>query len=113
HNADGWRAALAGAHPPADGRLWALVGVMRDKDAGTLADLLAVHGARVLAVGLDSDRALPAGDVADMLRQRGVVADAPRSAAEALAVFRRFAGPHDRMLVTGSHQTVAAVLREP
>ena len=111
HNADGWRAALGALAVPAGGRLWALVGAMADKDADALAELLARHGARALALGLGGDRALPAAALADALRQRGVPAEVVPHAAAALSAFTRAAGPDDRLLVTGSHGTVAAVLR--
>ena len=110
HNADGWRAALAGRAVPPGGRLWALVGVMADKDAGALADALAAHGARALVIPLVGDRALPAPALADLLRQRGVPALVLDDVGAALAAFAEAAAPADRLLVTGSHVTVAAVL---
>ena len=110
HNADGWRAALAARAVPAGGALWALVGVLADKDAGALADTLARHGARALTLGLDGARGLPAAALADACRQRGVEAREVASADQALETFRAEAGARDRLLVTGSHQTVAAVL---
>ena len=110
HNADGWRAALAALAVPAGGHLWALVGVLADKDAGALADALAAHGARALTLGLGGDRALPAAPLADALRQRGADVQEVPSASAGLDAFTAQAGPLDRLLVTGSHQTVAAVM---
>ncbi|WP_412061585.1 bifunctional folylpolyglutamate synthase/dihydrofolate synthase [Rubrivirga sp. IMCC45206] len=110
HNADGWRAALSALSVPPGGRLWALVGVMADKDAGALADALAHAGARALAVGLANDRALPAEALAAVLDGRGVPAVVVADAHAALAAFAASAGPDDRMLVTGSHITVAEAL---
>ena len=110
HNADGWQAALDAVDLPEGGRLWALVGVLADKDAGALADALRARADRVLAIDLDGDRALPAAALADVLRQRGVTAEVVADAAAGLQAFRDAAGPGDRLLVTGSHQTVAAVL---
>ena len=107
HNADGWRAALAALAP--GGQLWAVVGVMADKDAGALADALAEHAARAVAVDLGTGRALAPDALADRLRQRGVPAETGDVLA-ALAAFRAEAGARDRLLVTGSHQTVAAFL---
>ena len=110
HNADGWRAAVGGVAVPAGGRLWALVGVLADKDVEALGDALARRGARALALGLDGDRALPADVLAERLRARGVPAVTVEDAAAALASFHASAGPDDRLLVTGSHRTVAAAL---
>ncbi len=110
HNADGWRAALGALAVPPGGTLWALVGVLADKDADALADALARRGARVLALGLEGARALPAAALAARFRQRGVEVREVESARRALDAFRDAAGPHDRLLVTGSHQTVAEVV---
>ncbi len=110
HNADGWRAALDGIAVPEGGRLWALVGIMADKDADALADALAGHGARALVVPLDGDRALAPSTLADRLRARGVPGLQVADAGAALDAFAEAAAPDDRMLVTGSHLTVAAVL---
>ena len=107
HNADGWAAAL-GAVGDVPGRLWALVGVVADKDAESLGHLLAARDARVLAVGLPGPRGRSAERLAAVLRDAGARAEAttPPAAQAAWAA----AGPDDRLLVTGSHQTVAAVL---
>ena len=114
HNADGWRAALDAVAVPEGGRLWVLAGVLADKDAGALGALLACRPAhRVLAVGLEGARALSAEALARALRAGGAEAEPVASVAAALAAFRAGAGPADRLLVTGSHQTVAAVLGEP
>ncbi len=109
HNADGWRVALDAL--PAGGRLFAVVGVMADKDAGALARLLAEAGAVALPVGLPGERALGRDALAAVLRRVGVdVAEAGTSVAEALAwaAAKREAG--DRVLVTGSFVTIAAAL---
>ena len=108
HNADGWAAALDAAEVPPGGRLWALVGVVADKDAGALGRLLAARAARVLAVGLPGPRGRSAEALADALQSAGADAQ-PVGLPDAL---RRWgaAGSADRLLVTGSHLTVAAVL---
>ena len=111
HNADGWRAALAGAQPGPGGHLYALVGTMADKDAGALAALLADAGATALPVGLPGERALGREDLTAVLRAHGVpVVDVPDAVA-GLAWFRRQGNAADRLLVTGSHVTVAETLR--
>lgn len=110
HNPDGWRAALDAVSVPEGGRLWALVGVMADKDADALARALADRAARVLVVGPPGDRALPAPDLARLLQERGVVAVEVAEAVEGIRAFRAEAGPDDRLVVTGSHLVVAGVL---
>ena len=129
HNADGWRAALGAVAVPEGGRLWVLAGTLADKDAGALGALLArpaglrsapPAGPRpadarpalgpVLAVGLAGGRALSAEALAAALRAGGADAEPAATVAGALRRFRDHAGPADRLLVTGSHQTVAAVL---
>ena len=114
HNADGWRAALNAVAVPEGRRLWVLAGVLADKEAAALGALLTRYYAhRVLAVGLEGDRALSADALAQALRAGGAEAEPVRDVAAALAAFRGGAGADDRLLVTGSHQTVAAVLGEP
>ena len=131
HNAEGWAAAVAyaareagsareaGGPPEAarghargharGGRLWALVGVL-DKDPAPLGRALAAAGARVLAVGLPSERALTAGPLAQRLRAAGAEAAEVDQVGEALGRFQREAGPSDRLLVTGSHLLIAQAL---
>ena len=110
HNADGWQTALDAIRLPDGGRLWALVGVMADKDAGALADALAGRADHVFALSLGGDRALSASGLSEIVETRGTAVTPTADAATALAAFRAACGPDDRMLVTGSHQTVAAVL---
>ena len=110
HNDDGWRVALAAARPEPPGRLFALVGVMADKDAHALARRLAAAGATALPVGLPGDRALGREVLATLLRAAGVPTVDVADAAAALARFEAEREPADRLLVTGSHATVAAVL---
>ncbi len=113
HNAEGLAAALAfvDAHRPPGGRLYALFGVMRDKDLPSMARLLARHHARVLSVRLPGDRALPATALGEALRHHGVdvlpaIAGTP---AEGLARLRQEAAPGDALLLAGSHQLVAGI----
>jgi dihydrofolate synthase/folylpolyglutamate synthase len=111
HNADGWRATLStlGSAP---GRLYALVGVMADKDASALGAALVAARAVALPVDLPSPRALGAPALEAALTKAGVqVAAAGRSIRDALDWFRRTARPTDQLLVTGSHITVAEALR--
>jgi dihydrofolate synthase/folylpolyglutamate synthase len=112
HNADGWQAALAAVERAPAGRLFVLAGVMADKDAGALGQAIARAGATALPVALPSPRALDRGALAAALRAAGAaVAEFGGSAAHVLDWFRRHAGTADRLLVTGSHVTVAEVLR--
>ncbi len=113
HNADGWRVAVAAARPEAGGRLYALVGVMADKDADRLAATLAAADAVALPVGLPGERALSRDGLVHALKNRGVpVVNGPggTDAAAALAWFRAHGTNRDRLLVTGSHVTVSEAL---
>ncbi|MFN3596370.1 MAG: bifunctional folylpolyglutamate synthase/dihydrofolate synthase [Rubricoccaceae bacterium] len=112
HNADGWHAALGAARDATPGRLWALVALMADKDASALAEALAAHGVTAaFAVALPGGRALPAAALARYLDARGVPARLAPDAASAIAAFRAEASSGDRLLVTGSHVTVAEAVR--
>src|SRR5690606_4572146 len=113
HNPAGWAAALAGTKPAPGGRLFALVGVMADKDADGLARPLAEAGATALPAALPSARALARAALAERLRGRNVpvveMADVPSG----VAWFRAHARPADVLLVTGSHLTVEALGATP
>ena len=112
HNADGWAAALSRMAVPDGGRLYALVGLMADKDADALARQLGAAGATAIPVGLAGDRALPVADLVGILRAHDVpmVSLAETTVAAGLAAFESVASPLDRLLVTGSHLTVADAL---
>ena len=111
HNADGWRAAVANVRPPAGGRAYAVVGVMADKDPVALAHELGERNVTALPVALPGERAMDRETLAEILRRYAVdVVDVPDAAA-ALAWFRARGTTDDRLLVTGSHVTVAEVLR--
>ncbi|GAB5536465.1 MAG: Mur ligase family protein [Rubricoccaceae bacterium] len=112
HNADGWAAALSRIGLPEGGRLYALVGLMADKDADALARQLEAASATAIPVGLAGDRALPVVELADALRAHGVPIlplEEP-TVQNGLAAFAEVASSRDRLLVTGSHLTVAEVL---
>lgn len=113
HNAEGLgRAFEAGLHTGGLGTGWLLLGVMADKDIREFVrSRLGDGDVRVLAVDLPTPRALPAADLARLVTEAGGVAEVVPSVAEGLTRFRRDAGPHDRLLVTGSHVTVAEALR--
>ena len=110
HNPAGWRAALEAVEVPPGGRLWTLVGVMADKDVGGLVESLAPRADRVLVVGLAGDRARPAPSLVAAFDGTGLEVEPVPSVADALEAFLSRARPNDRMLVTGSHQTVADAL---
>mgnify|MGYP000533590002 CR=1 FL=1 len=86
------------------------MGMRLDGPELALADALALHDTRALVMPLDGDRALPAEILAETLQARGVPALVVADARAALEAFTEAAAPADRLLVTGSHLTVAAVL---
>jgi dihydrofolate synthase/folylpolyglutamate synthase len=109
HTPDSLAAALAfvEAQWPA-GRRYVLFGLMRDKDAAAMARLLAGTEAQVFVVGGSSPRALPSDDLATMLRAQGVSVAGCGSAAEGWTWFQQEATDTAALLITGSHQVVAA-----
>ena len=110
HNADGWRAALRAVEVASGGRLWVLVGAMADKDVSALGPLLAARDALVMTVGLGGERAFEAEPLAARLREGGARAEPVADVAAALARFGHESARGDRLLITGSHLTVAAAL---
>jgi dihydrofolate synthase/folylpolyglutamate synthase len=112
HNADGWAAALSRLRVPQDGQLYALVGIMADKDANALARQLVSADATAIPVGLSGERALPVDALVAHLRAHDVPLQllSEPTVAAGLAAFRDIARSTDRLLVTGSHLTVADAL---
>ena len=110
HNADALAAVLAfvQAQRPA-GRLFVMLGWLRDKRLGGVPHLLAEADATVFPVHLESPRALAPEALAAQLRGRGVTVEEGGSVNDHLAWFYRHAQPADTLLITGSHQVVAQV----
>jgi dihydrofolate synthase / folylpolyglutamate synthase len=79
-----------------------VMGVMADKDVGSILRALAPVVARVWTVTPPDARGLPARDLAERWREQGHFARAETGLGPALASALRTAGPHGRVLVTGS-----------
>lgn len=114
HNPDAARRVAEYLHArPAAGRTRAVVGMYRDKDTAGLARVLdtAVHD--WYAATLDSERGLPAAELADRLTAAGVTGGVRIAGpvAEAYRLALAEAMPDDRIVVLGSFQTVGAVLQ--
>ncbi len=110
HNPPSLKAALAfvQAHrPDRRGRLYVLLGAMRDKDAAGMARALAEAHAIVSPLHLDGERALPVDELAALLHAHGVGVVGVGSLEEGWERFHRDATPDDVLLITGSHQVVA------
>lgn len=110
HNAEGLATALhfvRQAMPEPAGRLFVLFGVMRDKDAGRMARLLAEARATVWPLRLATERALPPEELAFLLTRYGVHVGDVHDAPPTLDHFRHEASSHDALLITGSHLVVA------
>lgn len=108
HNADGIATALEAVRSRMVGRkLGVVLALMRDKDVGAVASVLAQSGAAVRAVPLDSDRALAPNELVAALRRAGVdVAEA--ADVDAAVTDLRDA---DGILVVGSHLLAADAMR--
>lgn len=95
------------------GRLVVALGLMRDKDADACAAVLADVGQRrsveAWPVALESERALSAGVLADVLEARGVPVGPPGDAEAHRQRFLADAGAGDALLICGSHRVVAQV----
>ena len=111
HNPDGLAAALATAHAllPQDGRLVALVGLMRDKDADEVARVLQAAD-RVWTVGMEGERAHSAASLAGVFRVAGVEAEAVGTAEAGWRRFQDGYGAADGLLMGGSHGVAAAAI---
>lgn len=91
----------------------AVFAILADKDIAGVVDAMRGRVDRWYVSAAQADRAASAGDVADILAQKGL-GEATRTfatVASALDAARRDAGPNDRIVVFGSFYTVAEALR--
>lgn len=70
-----------------------LMGALRDKDWEAMASAVAPFAARFLCVSPDSERALPAGELAAHLRRKGLDAEVCESAADGIEKALTTGGP--------------------
>lgn len=112
HNPDGLATALsfAHAHRAQPGMFYVMLGLMKDKAAPQIADLLARAGAHVLVTALEGDRALSMHTLAAVCATASVPVVRKGSVAENWQWLQKYAAPSDTVLVAGSHQVVAPVL---
>lgn len=88
-----------------------VIGMLNDKDSGTVVRILAPHVAHIHAAGLTGERGSPAKIIYNHARDSGVSAvTCHDTVAEALNAACEAAAPDDVVVVTGSFFTVAAVL---
>ena len=112
HNLPALKATLAFVqqqHRLPRSRLYVLLALMRDKDVAGIARALAEAQATVYPLHPDTERALPASELAAHLHAQSVPVGQGGSLAEGQAWFRRVATASDVLLITGSHQVVARV----
>lgn len=109
HNPEGLASALAHLRDCGrlSGRLDVLFAVMRDKDVQAMARLLAHDSITVRPVALSSERALPPGELADILKVCGAKCTEPASVEEGIRAFLADASHTDTLLITGSHLVVS------
>jgi len=103
HNAHGMRAAAESLRALLPGkRLLVLLGVLADKDAGGMLDLLAPLADRVFVLRPDSPRALEPEALRAMLAERGVNTQVCASAEEGVAAALAAAGRDGAVCALGS-----------
>ncbi len=109
HNADSLAAAIdhLEATRTGEGRLYVLLGVMRDKDVDAMARRLAKADAFVRPVEVCSTRALDPAELAYRLRGWEIETDRPCTVASGIRDFIAGADRSDALLITGSHLVVA------
>lgn len=94
HNAHGMRAAAESLRALFPGkRLTFLLGILADKDAGEMLDLLAPLAKRVLVLRPDSPRAMDPAALCALLAQRGVDARPCAGPEEGMALAEEESGP--------------------
>jgi len=116
HNPQGLRAALAFVYQQGrlrQGRLYVMLGVLRDKDVAGMAQALADVHAKTYTVQGDTARAIPADELAVRLQTHGVPALPVHTLRNGWNRFHREATTRDVLLITGSHQVVSQLSTLP
>lgn len=92
---------------------WAVFGMLRDKDIAAVVSALAGRISRWLPCSLSGTRAASAAELTHILLDQGILpGQCFKSPAEAFSYARENVDEDDRIVVFGSFQTVADVLRE-
>lgn len=115
HNPSGLQATLDTVAPPVaerGGQLYVAFNLSRDKDLDGILALLAEHDVVVLPMPVAVDRSTPPDELVRAARKAGLRVRNPRPLEDTLSAFRQQAAPEDLLLVTGSHDLVATVLRQ-
>ncbi len=92
-------------------KLWLVLGVLADKDLAGIVLPFVPLTTRAWAVQTNHPRSRPAREVAEVMRQLGIEAEAVPSVGEGLKRAVQYAAPNDLICVTGS-LTVVAEARE-
>lgn len=112
HNPQAAEALAASlAARPCAGKTWAVCGILGDKDIEGIVAALRGGVSRWIAVGLDGNRALPPGILAERIRRAGARSvSAAADVAAGLAQARDGMQPGDRTVVFGSFLTVGPAI---
>ena len=113
HNPDGLAAAAATLAEQFTvlGTVTWVLGMMSDKDPDAMLAAIGASGARcdlVVCCAPDWPRALPAADLADAARNRGIDAEIAHDVTEAVERALALSGDEDAVVVTGSLYTAGA-----
>ncbi|HEU4517715.1 MAG TPA: bifunctional tetrahydrofolate synthase/dihydrofolate synthase [Steroidobacteraceae bacterium] len=112
HNPQAAEALAASlAARPCTGKTWAVCGILADKDVEGIVAALQDDVSRWIVVGLEGNRALPPGVLAERIRKAGARSvSAAADVAAGLALARAGMAPADRAVVFGSFLTVGPAL---
>lgn len=112
HNPDGLAAVLKTVdqfHSPGTGRRYALWGALRDKDAPTMARQLVQAGFAVYVAAFENPRAWSAVELVALIQQAGGQVVGVGTVRDGWHLFQQRLDASDVLLITGSHQVVAAL----
>lgn len=113
HNAASLEATLDVLRPEMaqrDGCLHVFFSPARNKDVGTMAQLLREAGATVTPIPRSYERAMDPDELSDVLSSYDVSVKAPMSFDDALDAFLQSAAPSDALLITSSHLLVTRAI---
>lgn len=109
HNAHGLAYVAEQLKATPHKELYCVMGFARDKDLAHILPLLP-HDAHYLFTQAQTDRALPAGELAAKAAIYGLRGEAVATVAEAVARARELAGPEDMIFIGGSTYVVGEAL---
>ncbi len=113
HNPDGFLKVFSSLECLIPGkRIWAIVGLSRDKDYAKIADILSRHVFRIGLVARFSERGLEVSRLAETVLTRMQAAEVFQTVEDAFLKYRRLCSSQDVIVIIGSHFLAGEFLKK-